>query len=363
MVSSMAPPSHTPSPTRRAVDRVPDRFIQRLGSEPAAATRGVLQARLRTFEQLIPLILAAHGVLLLWYFGGAPGQWTALVAAALSGVATSVVPLREGFTRLARAILILGVAGFLLIGTGGTASHFVLWLFVLVSTYPFVLTLTASMFYIAAACGIYLATFPVSDPAEPVVVVLSRAALLIFLGLLMRQASQQLRRFGKVQRLAITDDLTGISNRRHFFRVAEREFERARRYGTGLTAVLVDLDRFKEVNDTYGHASGDLALREIAAILRDSARSVDTIARIGGDEFAMLLPQTSTEGARILVSRIKKKFKESEIRTPNGAIEVSFSAGVASLSEDTTSVGELLVEADTAMYEHKRSGVTDLSSR
>lgn len=351
--------SQTPPPPegsrRRAVDRVPLDLIERLGTEPAASSTP-LRSQLDAIEQLIPLILAAHGVVLLTYLEASSPQWVALVTAALSGVLGSALRLREDFARLARAILLLGISGFLLITTGGTASHFVLWLFILVSTYPFLITLRESFFYIPATCALYLTTWPIADPIEPTVVVFSRVALLLFLGLLMRQASRQLRAFGKMQRLATTDDLTGISNRRHFFRVAEREFERSRRFGTPLSAVLIDLDGFKQINDTYGHAAGDEALSEIARLLRAHARSVDTVARLGGDEFALLLPQTDASGGRVLVERLQRKVAGQRLETATGAFRVSFSVGIADLHDGADDVGDLLMQADASMYEDKRNG-------
>lgn len=355
-MTSADPPQ---DPRGDAAERVPARLLERLGSEPTTS-RSPLRNSLDAFEQFIPLILAVHGILLLSYFGASSTQWVALIAAALSGVIGTAVRLPRSVSRRARAILLLAVAGYLLVTTGGTSSHFVLWLFILVSTYPFLISLRESVGYVLGTCLLYVGTLPFSEPQEPMVVVVSRVALLLFLGILMRQASRNLRAYSKMQQLAATDDLTGIANRRHFFDRAEREFERARRFETPLTAVLIDLDAFKAINDSHGHAAGDLALRETARLLRRHARSVDTVARLGGDEFGMLLPQTDGRGAEILLERLREKIGDHVIATENAEFRVRFSAGIAELDVTVQSFGELLTRADASMYGDKRRQVTYL---
>ncbi|MEM6702976.1 MAG: GGDEF domain-containing protein [Acidobacteriota bacterium] len=355
-MTSKAPSQDARGP---AAERIPARLLERLGSEPTTG-RSPLRNSLNAFEEFIPLILAVHGILLLSYFGASSTQWVALIAAALSGVIGTAVRLPRSISRRARAVLLLAVAGYLLVTTGGTSSHFVLWLFILVSTYPFLISLRESVGYVVATCLLYVGTLPFSEPQEPMVVVVSRVALLLFLGFLMRQASRNLRAYSRMQQLAATDDLTGIANRRHFFDRAEREFARARRFKTPLSAVLLDLDAFKAINDTHGHAAGDLALRETARLLRRHARSVDTVARLGGDEFGMLLPQTEAEGAKVLIQRLRERISEHVIATEDAEFRVQFSAGVAELDAHCESFGELLTRADASMYGDKRSEVAYL---
>ena len=168
--------------------------------------------------------------------------------------------------------------------------------------------------------------------------------------------------YGTVKRLAITDSLTGLYNRRHFMNVAGAEFERARRYGRPLAVLLVDIDHFKAVNDTYGHLIGDATLRTVTAAMRRSLRRVDLLGRFGGEEFVALLPETGGQGARIVAERIRSLVEATPTETERGPIRVTVSLGLGSFepptpSQPTTDTVEALVDrADQAMYESKRLG-------
>ncbi len=149
------------------------------------------------------------------------------------------------------------------------------------------------------------------------------------------------------------DPLTGILNRRHFDYQAERELMRSKRYGYALSLVFFDLDDFKTINDTFGHAAGDAVLRETAGILQKSLRTEDAAARFGGEEFVLLLPQTDISGARTIAQRLLDKVRSH----PYGAgIRVSFSGGAASFPRHGDTVKELLEMADRGLYEAKMLG-------
>jgi diguanylate cyclase (GGDEF)-like protein len=159
-------------------------------------------------------------------------------------------------------------------------------------------------------------------------------------------------------RRSVTDELTGLSNRRAFDDALAAEVERAKRFGTDLGLVLIDIDDFKRVNDTYGHPQGDVVLREVARVLRDSSREVDHPARYGGEELAAVLPGTDLAGAFHRAERIREEI--AELRIPRldggGTLSITASCGVA-VARGTSADSRALVQAaDVALYEAKRSG-------
>lgn len=154
---------------------------------------------------------------------------------------------------------------------------------------------------------------------------------------------------------ATTDPLTGVSNRRSFHTSLAAELKRSARDGRPLTLVLVDVDGFKEVNDTQGHPFGDGVLQLVAEKLRAGMRATDTVARVGGDEFAILLPGATAEGAEALVERAR-----TESVGPMGGVELAWSAGVASFPTDAREAGTLLECADVALYCAKSAGGSGL---
>jgi diguanylate cyclase (GGDEF)-like protein len=159
-----------------------------------------------------------------------------------------------------------------------------------------------------------------------------------------------------VQRQAITDDLTGLVNRRRFIEALEAEIERARRFGSALTIVLADLDNFKQVNDEFGHHGGDVVLRAFADLIRSHVRDVDVSGRIGGEEFAILLPETDRAGAARVAERMRGSLNSVSIAVSDGArIRVASSFGVAELEPDQTG-DDLLRAADEALYRAKDEG-------
>ncbi len=163
-----------------------------------------------------------------------------------------------------------------------------------------------------------------------------------------------------VQRQAVTDELTGLFNHRRFQEVMSAEVERARRYDAEMGLIMLDIDNFKRVNDTYGHMQGDMVLREVARVLKQSARrDVDEPARYGGEEMAVALPQTDLDGAYRFAERVRKRIEELELPLldGDGILRVTASFGAASLSSASQSDKEgLVAAADAALYRAKRSG-------
>jgi diguanylate cyclase (GGDEF)-like protein len=160
-------------------------------------------------------------------------------------------------------------------------------------------------------------------------------------------------RYARERRLARVDALTGASNRRAFIEVAERELDRARRYGHPVSLAYFDVDDLKALNDRQGHLAGDALLANLAARLRSGCRSTDLVARLGGDEFAVLLPETTGDTAESLVARLRSQLREDA--SANGW-PVGFSIGIVSYAAAPASVDEMIGRADLLMYEVKATG-------
>jgi diguanylate cyclase (GGDEF)-like protein len=161
-----------------------------------------------------------------------------------------------------------------------------------------------------------------------------------------------------VERQAVTDELTGLFNRRRFQEAMATEVERSKRFGQPVGLVLLDLDDFKAVNDTYGHQQGDLVLREVARVLRETSREIDEPARYGGEELAVVLPGTDLEGAYNLAERVRAGIEELALPLLDGegTLAVTASFGVATLPGSADDMRELVAAADEALYRAKRAG-------
>lgn len=166
------------------------------------------------------------------------------------------------------------------------------------------------------------------------------------------------RLFEETRQLAITDPLTGLANHRQFYDQLAREFRRAQRYGRPLTLLMLDLDRFKQFNDRFGHLAGDQALRETAEVLRQNTRSVDILARYGGEEFAAILPETEIGRALVQADRMRRAVATHPLAGMEGtaAENVTVSIGIASLAPTMRRIEDLVQAADQALYRAKDQG-------
>jgi diguanylate cyclase (GGDEF)-like protein len=171
-------------------------------------------------------------------------------------------------------------------------------------------------------------------------------------------AIENARLFEETRQLSITDPLTGLANHRQFYDQLGREFRRSQRYRRPLTLLMLDLDRFKQFNDTYGHLAGDQALRQTAEVLRQNARSVDILARYGGEEFAIILPETEASRALIQAERIRAAVAGHRLDGLEGeaAKGVTVSVGLAALTPAMKRIEDLVQAADDALYRAKSGG-------
>ncbi len=156
--------------------------------------------------------------------------------------------------------------------------------------------------------------------------------------------------------LATTDPLTGAANRRSFVDKANAEVERARRYDRPLSVVMLDIDRFKSINDSFGHAAGDAVLKALCAALREDLRPTDILGRLGGEEFAILLVETAPAAAAVLADRMREKLADTVVEFREHRMNFTASFGVAPLVTETQGLEEALRVADSRLYEAKRGG-------
>ena len=162
--------------------------------------------------------------------------------------------------------------------------------------------------------------------------------------------------YEKLQLLSIYEPLTEVYNRRYFLQRLNEEFERAKKSKLNLSFLMVDLDHFKKVNDTYGHLVGDVVLREVASLIKQSIREIDFVARYGGEEFALILPDTDKAGAIMVAERISGVVSKQKIRAFDEIVTVTVSVGVGAFPENTLHSDMLVEISDKALYQAKVSG-------
>lgn len=176
-------------------------------------------------------------------------------------------------------------------------------------------------------------------------------------------ALQNAHLLARVQKMALTDDLTGIFNRGHFFELAEHEFSQSRRYELPLSVIILDVDHFKKFNDRYGHIVGDQVLRNVASVLQTNLREHDILGRYGGEEFAILMPVTDLKAAQVVALRLKNCVSESQVETDAGPVGVNISIGVSELNPDMPTLLSLIHRADQAMYIAKSTGGNGVATK
>ena len=168
--------------------------------------------------------------------------------------------------------------------------------------------------------------------------------------------TEQKKRERHLKILTEIDDLTGVYNRRYFMTKLKNEFERDRRQGLGLALISFDVDHFKSINDNYGHDAGDCALQRLTQALDSHLRTGDVLARVGGEEFAVICPDTSLAGAGTLAERLRAVVADGELALPHGTLTMTASFGVTAKRAEDNSLQDLLYRADQALYRAKREG-------
>jgi diguanylate cyclase (GGDEF)-like protein len=159
-----------------------------------------------------------------------------------------------------------------------------------------------------------------------------------------------------LERLATTDSLTGLYNRRHFLGALEAEWSRFQRYYRSVSVLMVDIDHFKAINDRYGHAVGDEAIKAVAEACLDGKRKSDVVGRLGGEEFAVLLPETSLSRAKIVAERIRKRISALAMKAHKVQFQITASVGIAEALVSMPGMDALVVAADQALYRAKAQG-------
>ncbi|MFH0763963.1 MAG: sensor domain-containing diguanylate cyclase [Candidatus Omnitrophota bacterium] len=159
-----------------------------------------------------------------------------------------------------------------------------------------------------------------------------------------------------VEKLATTDSLTGLYVRQYFSERLGEELQRSKRYKLKLALLMIDIDNFKQANDTYGHLVGDVILKNLGAILKESIREIDLVSRYGGEEFTVALPETGSDGALIVAERIRKKTAENIFKAYDEKLKVTVSVGVSVYPKDSARLKDLIEKADRAMYAAKKMG-------
>jgi diguanylate cyclase (GGDEF)-like protein len=167
---------------------------------------------------------------------------------------------------------------------------------------------------------------------------------------------ERIRLYELMQELAITDGLTDVFVRRYFLERLQEEIERARHFSTKLSFLMIDIDYFKTCNDEFGHLVGDAVLRETAAIMKKNLREIDIIGRYGGEEFSVILPDTTKDGALVVGERMRKAVETTGISAYDESINVKISIGIAAYPDDADEINQLIDRADQMLYKAKETG-------
>lgn len=299
-------------------------------------------------HQVAPgVFVDARGVIL-----GLAGPFAGPLAAAVAAVSASAVRLTVGGDGAWA-----GVVGILTATAGGVIFHYVfrrnrpglglgdlLILGALASTQVFTLLLVPG----GLGWRVFLEVGP---PLTGITI-----SGIVLLGAFLSLEAERLRDERQLRRQAGTDPLTGLANRRAFEKAAAQILSLARRGGHPVSVLLVDCDHFKAVNDRHGHDVGDSVLMALAHLMAGAVRGGDVVARLGGEEFVLLLPETDTAQARILADRLRQEVETLTVPTSAGPVSITVSVGLAGLSDECPDLERLLKAADRALYRAKQGG-------
>ncbi len=197
-----------------------------------------------------------------------------------------------------------------------------------------------------------------------IIIVLSTVTALLLIGMLYAIVRRLMRKvrdlYARIEAMSFTDELTGLSNRRYLFARLNAEYERAGRNSRPISFIMADLDHFKSINDRYGHQAGDVVLRDVSGVIKSELRKSDVVARYGGEEIAVILPDTARETGLAIAEKIRKKVEDrGVILSDGGVLKVTISAGVSGFiprGETAEGVEKLVRSADDALYRAKHNG-------
>ncbi|MCF8076173.1 MAG: GGDEF domain-containing protein, partial [Desulfotignum sp.] len=200
-------------------------------------------------------------------------------------------------------------------------------------------------------------------PRSPTVFTQDNSELMSTLANILAMSLNNAQKFNRLRERSAIDGLTGLCNHTRFKEVIKQEFNRSARYGKPITLVMLDGDDFKVINDTYGHLAGDMVLQELAGCLKQSVRTTDIVARYGGDEFAILLPETDLKMAENMVRRIERKIADHVFEWNGHRIDVNVSHGIATTGKNDTQPNplrqmdeqDLIHQADMNLYRMKQA--------
>ena len=168
--------------------------------------------------------------------------------------------------------------------------------------------------------------------------------------------TERIRMEKDMKHMATTDALTGASNRHQFFQLSSQELKRSQRYGHDLCVLMLDIDYFKSINDSYGHQTGDVVLRALTVLAKTTLRETDLFGRLGGEEFAAILPETDMEAGLLVAERLRVELAKLTVQAKDNDVTFTVSIGVALASEKDVAIEDAINRADEALYKAKRTG-------
>lgn len=237
----------------------------------------------------------------------------------------------------------------------GPFFHFTIFYLIPIAAAAWFINRRSGMFLLAVSACIWVLNDRLFSAtyAHPVIPYWNLLLRILIFGFFIQILSSLQEALKREKTLATTDFLTGIANRRQFFELGSKDMDRCRRYSRPISSIYIDIDNFKSINDIYGHKTGDALLSSVGAALKGSTRAIDLAARVGGDEFAVVLPEADYEGGRLVVARIQNNLREAA-RARN--LPATFSIGAVTCANPSCDFETIVAMSDIMMYTAKKEG-------